>query len=185
MKFYGISMILFLEFQSLNAKRDNNACSGLFKTPGWGKSSCWNKRMIRNDFNHPTTTTTTSWHSVYIIGTKRHSKDPTFFFYCFFLSIKKGFYFFCTKIYVPGNNLNKCFCIQNVKSSISYACQTQYCIFCCYCWLRVVVVRGDRGCDPFLFKYILVAAVSLNSPCLFPETDRSSSRGNKKLHFIR
>ena len=38
-----------------------------------GESSCWNKRMIRNDFNHPTSTTTTSWHSVYIIGTKRHS----------------------------------------------------------------------------------------------------------------
>ena len=38
-----------------------------------GESSCWNKRMIRNDFNHPTSTTTTSWHSVYIIGTKRDS----------------------------------------------------------------------------------------------------------------
>ena len=77
-----------------------------------------------------------------------------------------------------------CFYIQNVKSSISYACQIQYCTFCCYCCLYVVV-WGDRGCDSFLFKYILVAAIAANSPSIFPETDKSSLRGNMELNFLR
>ena len=51
--------------------------------------------------------------------------------------------------------------------------------------LLPLVVSGDRGCDPFLFKYILVAAISANSPYIFPETDKSSLRGNMELNLFR
>ena len=37
----------------------------------------------------------------------------------------------------------------------------------------------------FLFKYILVAAIAANSPSIFPETDKSSLRGNMDLNLLK